>query len=371
MIQNCLVLGSYEIYSYESRSIEDTVTGFLNEYLTELYCYTNSNWLDYTTGSVHLYEIDELSQTEQAIVWGAARNISYLDDKATYWTLGRRWYETYRRDFSIKFSDKKITQNGNRATVSIDAWVSFYYEGETELSAAQSQYEIQLAKIGGVWLITDVMEEVFWFDYDYKDDREALDAEIEYCESLYDSKIRMYDRNGDGMIQSTEFPYAEGEAFGLTGEYATLYTAVAEYVMRWSANELGYQDLVLPSITRVYGQYRDAQGNMNYVCSMNTLYFYSAGDHPGEWTLFGTGAASGFVLATIDRDGYLVGLKTWPDSPGQERAYELYREYCGPLTDLAEAFINGTQSAFGEQIMTEYQNADARLARYLAYYFGT
>lgn len=349
--------------------IEATVTGFLNEYLTELYCCTNSNWLDYTTGGIHLYSVDELSGEEQAIVWAADQNISYLEDKATYWKLSRRYYETYPRDFAITFADMKVSRNGMSATVNLNAFVSFYYEGETEQSITQSPYEIQLAKIGGTWLITDVMEEVFWFDYDYKNDREALDKEIEYWESFSTSKIQQYDLNGDGMIQSVEFPYAEGEAFGLTGEYATLYTAVAEYAGRWLAHEAGGTYLVLPSITKVYGQYKDGQGNMNYICFMNTHYFDALGSAPGNWKYYNLGWAGDFVLATIDPEGNLVGFKTWPNSPGRELANQLYREYCGPLEDLAEAFINGTQ-IHDKWLLEEYPDADTILAQYLSYYFG-
>lgn len=350
--------------------IEATVTGFLNEYLTELYCCTNGRWLDYTTGGIHIYEVDELSEADQAIVWEAERNISYLDDKATYWKLSRREQGISRTEFSISYSDMKIKQSGNRATVNVDAWMSFVYEGETERSGLQEPHEIQLVKINGVWLITDVMQEVFWFDYDYKDNREALDKEIEYLESQYTSRIQMYDMNGDGMIQSTEFPYAEGEAFGLTGEYATLYTAVAEYVMRGSGNVLGGRDLTLPRIARVYGKYEDKDGNMNYICGMNTMYYYGLGAAPGQWPANHTGVAVDFVLATLDSDGNLVGFKTWPDSPGIELAQKLYREYCGPLEDLAEAFINGTEDNYAEELMTEYKNEGPRLAQYLSYYFG-
>lgn len=350
--------------------IEATVTGFLNEYLTELYCCTNSNWLDYTTGGIHIYEVDELSEADRAIVWEAERNISYLDDKATYWKLSRREQGISRTEFSISYSDMKIKQSGNRATVNVDAWMSFVYEGETERSGLQEPHEIQLAKINGVWLITDVMQEVFWFDYDYKDDREALDKEIEYLESQHASKIQMYDMNGDGMIQSTEFPYAEGEAFGLTGEYATLYTAVAEYVMRGSGNVLGGRDLTLPRIARVYGKYEDKAGNMNYICGMNTMYYYGLGAAPGQWPANHTGGAGDFVLATVDPDGYLVGFKTAPDGMNTIERNQLYREYCGPLEDLAEAFINGTEDAYAEELMTEYRNEGPRLAQYLSYYFG-
>ena len=349
--------------------IEATVTGFLNEYLTELYCYTNSKWLDYTTGGIHIYEVDELSEADQAIVWAADRNISYLEDKATYWKLVRRG--TNHTDFAIKYGDMKISQKGNRATVNVGARMSFVYQGQTDWSGLHESYEIQLAKINGVWLITDVMQEVFWFDYDYKNNREALDKEIEYWESFSTSKIQQYDLNGDGMIQSAEFPYAEGEAFGLTGEYATLYTAVAEYVMRWGGSALGGTDLALPRIARIYGEYEDKDGNMNYICGMNTMYYYGLGSAPGQWPANHTGGAGDFVLAAIDPDGNLVGFKTAPDGMDSDDWNQLYREYCGPLEDLAEAFINGTEDDYAEELMTEYKNEGPRLAQYLSYYFGT
>ena len=114
----------------------------------------------------------------------------------------------------------------------------------------------------------------------------------------------------------------------------------------------------------------DKAGNMNYICGMNTMYYYGLGSAPGQWPANHTGGAVDFVLATLDSDGNLVGFKTWPDSPGTELAQKLYREYCGPLEDLAEAFINGTEDAYAEELMTEYKNEGPRLAQYLSYYFG-
>ena len=51
------------------------------------------------------------------------------------------------------------------------------------------------------------------------------------------SAIPSYDVNGDGILQTSEFPIPSGEVFGLEGEDAELYTRVAAMVMELSLRE--------------------------------------------------------------------------------------------------------------------------------------
>ena len=51
------------------------------------------------------------------------------------------------------------------------------------------------------------------------------------------SVISSYDVNGDGILQTSEFPIPSGEVFGLEGEDAELYTRVAAMVMELSLRE--------------------------------------------------------------------------------------------------------------------------------------
>lgn len=180
----------------------------------------------------------------------------------------------------------------------------------------------------------------------------------------YQNAIRSYDTNGDGVLQTLEFPHPDPELFGLTGADAALFSAVSEYIRQTLYIDPEDTMLLLSSVT-VYGEYNGENGATHYVCGLWRGMDYDAGTHLAEGgAKFGSNWGGGGYLArvTLSADGSL--LEVLPTLEGANNTARIY-EICGPLTELAEEALRGS-GAEGRSLAPRDVSI---FTRYLGYYF--
>lgn len=140
-----------------------------------------------------------------------------------------------------------------------------------------------------------------------------------------------------------------GETFGFTGEYATLYTAVARELgagLRGVAGS-GYE-VILPSLT-VYGSYpadeavyfggETVKEATHYVCALSEHYYYGFDRLNGTHLMEGGGVS--LARITLSADGQDVHIDQEWDGADNTRHF---REICGPYTDVAAFYNRETQT---------------------------
>lgn len=195
------------------------------------------------------------------------------------------------------------------------------------------------------------------------------------------SAIKPYDTNGDGILQTIEFPVPTGEIFGLEGEDAELYSRVAATVMELSMREYTGKEnwmhwisetntwLTLPHFT-VVGEYGGENGEKNYICGLGIYDYYGLGEglakyDPKYRVYDSVGGGGAFSRITFASDGTFVDVQqTYDGADNTERVKEL----CGPLTEVAEAWINDTEYPYSERKLPDL-TSDEMLERYVNYYF--
>ena len=179
----------------------------------------------------------------------------------------------------------------------------------------------------------------------------------------YANAIGSYDTNGDGVLQTLEFPHPAPEVFGLTGADAALFSAVSEYVRQKLYISPEDTMLLLSSVT-VYGEYDGENGATHYVCGLWRGMDYDAGTHLAEGgARFGSNWGGGGYLArvTLSADGRLLDvLETQDGVNNTPRIYEI----CGPLTELAETLR--VSEAEGRSLAPRDVSI---FTRYLGHYF--
>lgn len=196
------------------------------------------------------------------------------------------------------------------------------------------------------------------------------------------SAIAPYDANGDGVLQTIEFPLPTGEVFGLEGENAALYTKLAETVMELSfAEEADREwewflylsekavDLVLPHFT-IVGEYDGENGEKNYVGGFGIYMYYGLSNglvrYDPKYRVYNSvGGGGAFSRITFATDGTFLDIQqTYNGADNTERVKEL----CGPLTEVAEAWINETEYPYGERCLPDL-DFNKMLELYVNYYF--
>lgn len=162
---------------------------------------------------------------------------------------------------------------------------------------------------------------------------------------------------GCGQQQTDDtsvFPLPTAEIYGLTGEEATLYNAVAAFL----GNDR--EELMLPSLT-VYGSYSGDNGETYYVCGLLRLHYYGLEDL--ENPIYSVGSAGNSARITITEDGVCTEIMETLD--GDDNT-ERIKEICGPLTEVAEAWNSGNDAALEGKVLTP-ADAQELLQPYLAY----
>lgn len=179
-------------------------------------------------------------------------------------------------------------------------------------------------------------------------------------------KIRL---NGE-VIHWDQFPIPETEAFGLTGEDASLYEAAVSQFNRKKTPEYFTSDddldLILPSVN-VFGKYTTDEGNTAYVVNFVKCFFYDLGsgladlDNPVYTSYYMNSLAS----FTLDQSGNLAAFDELGDGEDDSTVYEI----CGPLTDVAEKFLAPGGWPEESARIPDTGNYEEVLQQYLNYYF--
>lgn len=180
------------------------------------------------------------------------------------------------------------------------------------------------------------------------------------------AKIRL---NGE-VIPWDQFPIPETEAFGLTGEDASLYEAAVSQFNREKTPEYftsdGDLDLILPSVS-VFGKYTTDDGNTAYVVNFVKCFFYDLGsgladlDNPVYTSYYMNNLAS----FTLDQNGNLAAFDELGDGEDDSAVYEI----CGPLTDIAEKFLAPGGWPEESARIPDTGSYEEMLQQYLNYYF--
>ena len=180
------------------------------------------------------------------------------------------------------------------------------------------------------------------------------------------AKIRL---NGE-TIPWDQFPIPEAEAFGLTGEDASLYEAAVSQFNREKTPEYftsdGDLDLILPSVS-VFGEYTTDEGNTVYVVNFVKCFFYDLGsglvdlDNPVYTSYYMNNLAS----FTLDQNGNLASFDELGDGEDDSAVYQI----CGPLTDIAEKFLAPGGWPEESARIPDTGSYEEMLQQYLNYYF--
>ncbi len=163
---------------------------------------------------------------------------------------------------------------------------------------------------------------------------------LRWMESDPDNAQRMRDTltlSGDGPIVRTYYDYEKPTSalFGLGGEYAAIFDYLVDG--RWETHQANHT-LYLPQIT-CYGTYEQA-GRTVYVCRVAENFYY---DLTLESRTVTPGYGISLMAFIMDDNGpggapAVEEVMAQPDGEGSAQAV---RELCGPLTDLAEAYLSG------------------------------
>ncbi len=180
------------------------------------------------------------------------------------------------------------------------------------------------------------------------------------------AKIRL---NGE-VIPWDQFPVRKTEAFGLTGEDASLYEAAVSLFNREKTPEYftsdGDLDLILPSVS-VFGKYTTDDGNTAYVVNFVKCFFYDLGSGLADLNnpVYTSYYMNSLASITLDQSGNLAAFDELGDGEDDSAVYEI----CGPLTDIAEKFLAPGGWPEENARIPDAGSYEEMLQQYLDYYF--
>ena len=182
-------------------------------------------------------------------------------------------------------------------------------------------------------------------------------SDLETAEKMRDTLVL----SNDGPVVRTYYEYEKptSEMFGLTGEYAAIFDClVDEY---WMRHQDAYT-LYLPRFT-CYGTY-EAAGRVVYVCHVQENYYY-------ELTLENRsvmpGAGSTLMAFYIGGSGAGTPvIDYWGRAQDGEGYGASVRDLCGPLTDLADAYLGVEGAEDVSPIWNELPSGPDMLRQYVA-----
>ena len=174
--------------------------------------------------------------------------------------------------------------------------------------------------------------------------------------------FQTYDADGDGHLSAREFPRPTGEAIGLTGSEAVLYTVLSENILDLAYPAEAYfgNVLVLTSV-ELLGSYEGEKGQIHYVCGINDSHFYDAGDDPTTLAYHSMGSQGLLARVTLSAKGELEDF--YPVLPGADNTQRA-KEIFGPLSEQYAAWdanreIPGAYRLVptGEELLELYKSA--------------
>lgn len=121
-----------------------------------------------------------------------------------------------------------------------------------------------------------------------------------------------FDTNGDGMLQSNEFPVPTGKTFGIESQYSELYTLAAAASSERIVGNLGKDstDLVIPTLC-VYGEYDAEAGGKNYICGYGEQFYYDVGKNVAveNAPVYSSNGGGGTIARLTVKNGELVDIQ--------------------------------------------------------------
>ena len=217
-----------------------------------------------------------------------------------------------------------------------------------------------------------------------KDDQrneESVGTETEQQQPQYDNG-QSEDSTGapekivlDGTsVRWDDFPMPTAEAFGLTGEDAIIYNAIAQvynpkvYADTFSQSTEDVTDLSLPAF-KIYEKSENEKGDTIYYGVFYECDYYDLGssltdlNNPVYSLVQGKSPAN----LTIDAQGNFVDFKQTPESSNDPDG-DIGR-VCGPMTELADFLRGKTETYSKEPHKVPNLDAEAMVTQYLNYYF--
>ena len=285
----------------------------------------------------------------------------HIGPDAGYYGIFDTETETFVKDIegaNLTWRDDDIT------TAAYNLWSEIYnYDGDllADLDLSESEYICGLTWKDSQHLTAEIRSI-------NSETPEALEVIVGEGapQSPKPAKIRL---NGE-TIPWDQFPIPEAEAFGLTGEDASLYEAAVSQFNREKTPEYftsdGDLDLILPSVS-VFGEYTTDEGNTVYVVNFVKCFFYDLGsglvdlDNPVYTSYYMNNLAS----FTLDQNGNLASFDELGDGEDDSAVYQI----CGPLTDIAEKFLAPGGWPEESARIPDTGSYEEMLQQYLNYYF--
>ena len=289
------------------------------------------------------YLLEELTRTEQSAAWRAVQNYRALYSALSVSPETMLRALGFDPDSNVIFFNDFIEAMQTVMTPDLynTAWVGVFDSREGGLLTWKDDsgdglfYAVDRVEQqpDGVWLSFEHYYDADGVRYDYTVRVELLTQEDGTCvvSDWHGHNVNVHDRSGDGALQAAEFPVPTGEAMGLSGEDAALYTAISHSLLDKAYPEnAGFgNDLVLTSVD-LLGKYEGENGLAHYVCRLNDSHFYDAGSNSSlQYSSLGR-----IARVTLNADGMLAEfLPTLDGADNTDRLTEIF----GPLTAQREA----------------------------------
>lgn len=175
-------------------------------------------------------------------------------------------------------------------------------------------------------------------------------------------------------VRWDEFPMPTAETFGLTGEDAIIYNAIAQvynpkvYADTFSQSPEDVTDLSLPAF-EIYEKSKSENGNTIYYGVFYECDYYNLGSDLADLNnpVYSLVKGKSPANLTIDTQGNFVDFEQTPESSNDP--YGDIRRVCGPMTELADFLCGETETYSKEPLKVPDLNAEAMVIQYLNYYF--
>lgn len=175
-------------------------------------------------------------------------------------------------------------------------------------------------------------------------------------------------------VRWDEFPMPTAETFGLTGEDAIIYNAIAQvynpkvYADTFSQSPEDITDLSLPAF-EIYEKSESENGDSIYYGVFYECDYYNLGSGLEDLSnpVYSLAKGKSPANLTIDAQGNFVDFEQTPESSNDP--YGDIRRVCGPMTELSDFLCGETETYSKEPHKVPDLDAEAMVIQYLNYYF--